>query len=224
MQDDLSNTFPLSKTKVLRGNRRIAREKVLQTLFAYHKSGTDIDILFEHIFSRDFNFGDEELPLLKDKILRPDEVWEIEADIPINWGEAEKQFASKLLSSTIKTAPLIDEKMKTTSSNWDLDRITLIDLILIQMACTEFVNFEDIPPKVSINEAIDIAKKYSTDKSGNFINGILDAMLVSLTSEGLVIKTGRGLKEKKDNESKDKKKNRESKNKKSSSELKDEKM
>ena len=61
------------------------------------------------------------------------------------------------------------------------------------MAVCEFLSFEDIPPKVTINEAIDIAKRYSTDKSGKFINGILDATLLDLQKQGRLKKSGRGL-------------------------------
>ena len=61
------------------------------------------------------------------------------------------------------------------------------------MAICELLTFEDIPPKVSINEAIEVAKRYSTSKSGKFINGILDAVLISLQREGRLRKKGRGL-------------------------------
>jgi N utilization substance protein B len=196
VKEELSDIFPMSKTKVLKGSRRIVREKVMQIIFSYRMSETDIDVLFSHIFGRDFNFGDNEENLLKDKLLRPDEVFELEADIPITWAEVEIEFAQKLLRNTIATSELTDEKMKVTANNWEFDRITLVDRILIEMACAEFTGFPDIPPKVTINEAIDIAKKYSTDKSGNFINGILDTMLTSLKNDGLVDKKGRGLKEK----------------------------
>lgn len=196
MSDDLSNLFPISKTKVLKGNRRLAREKVLQTLFALRMSDTDVNLLYNNIHNRDFNFGDAEEELQKDRILKPDEVYELEADIPIEWGKSDLIFLKKLLEITLQTAEDSDNRMREKASNWDLDRVTLIDRILIQMAIAELIHFEDIPPKVTINEAIDIAKKYSTDKSSNFINGILDAMLSALKSEGLIMKKGRGLVEK----------------------------
>lgn len=193
MTDDLSNTFPLSRAKVLKGNRRLAREKVLQTLFAYRMSDTDVDILFKNIFDRDFNFGDSDEEFQKDKILKPAEVHELEADVPISWDESELDFLHRLLESTLRTSEDTDTRMREKSNNWELDRFTLIDRLLVQIAVAEFLSFEDIPPKVTINEAIDIAKKYSTDKSGHFINGILDALYNSLKEEGLIVKTGRGL-------------------------------
>ena len=193
MTEDNTNTFPISRIQVKRGNRRLAREKVLQILFAYSMSGTEVNILYENIYNRDFNFGDSEAPITKDKILKPDEVHEIDADIPIEWSGSDLIFLKKLLEKTLLSAEDIDTRMREKANNWELDRITLIDRLLIQMSCAELMHFEDIPPKVTINESIDIAKKYSTDKSGHFINGILDSMFNALKSQGLVVKKGRGL-------------------------------
>lgn len=198
MKEDLSNIFPMSKTKTLKGTRRLIREKILQIIFSYKVSETDLDLLFSHIFSRDFNFGDNEEKLLKNKLLKPDEVFELEADVPILWSALEVEFAQQLLRKTLDNSEMIDEKLKSTTSNWDFDRISLIDRILIEIACAEFISFSEIPTKVTMNEAIDIAKKYSTDKSGIFINGILDSMLNSFKNEGLVNKIGRGLKDSKE--------------------------
>lgn len=198
MKEDLSNIFPMSKTKTLKGTRRLIREKILQIIFSYKVSETDLDLLFSHIFSRDFNFGDNEEKILKNKLLKPDEVFELEADVPILWTAFEVEFAQQLLRKTLDNSSMIDEKLKSTTSNWDFDRISLIDRILIEIACAEFISFSEIPTKVTMNEAIDIAKKYSTDKSGIFINGILDSMLNSFKKEGLVNKTGRGLKDSKE--------------------------
>lgn len=197
MKEDLSNMFPLSKTKVCKGNRRLVREKIMQIIFAHKMSDADTGQLFDHIFNREFNFGDEEEEITKDKILRPDEVYELDADVPISWTEAEIKFAHNLLLKTLATSEVTDSRMMSVASNWDLERITILDRILIQIAGAEFTEFPDIPPKVTINEAIDIGKKYSTGNSGKFINGLLDAMLASLTKEGLINKLGRGLKDSK---------------------------
>jgi len=71
---------------------------------------------------------------------------------------------------------VIEEKLE----NWDINRVAIIDKVILRLAITEFYHFEDIPPEVSINEAIELAKKYSTAGSGKFINGILDAIYKSL--------------------------------------------
>jgi N utilization substance protein B len=79
------------------------------------------------------------------------------------------------------------------SRNWDLERIALLDRILMRLAVAELIACKDIPVKVTINEVIELAKRYSTDKSGTFINGILDAVVLELQEKGLIAKTGRGL-------------------------------
>jgi N utilization substance protein B len=83
--------------------------------------------------------------------------------------------------------------IKRKAVNWEFSRIAVMDKLILRMALCEFLCFEDIPPKVSIDEAIEIAKKYSTEKSGRFVNGILDAVLNDLRAEGRLRKRGRGL-------------------------------
>lgn len=104
-----------------------------------------------------------------------------------------KAFAHRLFLSTLDLAGEADELVSRHTQNWDLDRIAWIDRLLLRMAICEMLHFEDIPPKVSINEAIEVAKRYSTSNSGKFINGILDAVLLDLHKEGRLKKSGRGL-------------------------------
>lgn len=184
--------FPVSKTKKIRGNRRLAREKVLQTLMAYFMSDTDLDRNFTHIFYRIFSFDDRNHPDPK-KLLRPEEVLEIEADVPIEWSEDEMNFARSLINGVLEKKELVDKMLTEHSSNWDLRRIVLIDKILIYMAIAEILTFPDVPTKVSVNEAIEISKFYSTEKSGFFINGVLEALIKKLEKEGKVKKFGKGL-------------------------------
>ena len=79
------------------------------------------------------------------------------------------------------------------AQNWELKRIATVDRILLRMAITELLRFEDIPPKVTINESINLAKQFSSVMSSRFINGILDAVLRELTDAGRLNKSGRGL-------------------------------
>jgi N utilization substance protein B len=102
-------------------------------------------------------------------------------------------FAHKLIKKVLENKTLYDGMIKTAVSNWDIERIALLDFIIIKMCLSEFLFFEEIPPKVSINEAIDLAKDYSTRNSGKFVNGILDSLLIKLTKEGDIIKSGKGL-------------------------------
>ncbi len=104
-----------------------------------------------------------------------------------------RRFAEKLFFNTIEYEEELDEIIAQHIKNWDIKRLALIDRLVLRMALCEFIYFEEIPTKVSINEAIEIAKLYSTAKSGRFVNGILDAALTDLNKEGRINKKGRGL-------------------------------
>ncbi len=107
--------------------------------------------------------------------------------------DTDKEFSNVLIKNAKANREILDELIKSKVDNWDLSRIALIDRILLRMGICEILYFPDIPPKVSINEYIEIAKTYSTSSSGKFINGILDAILADLKSEHKLNKTGRGL-------------------------------
>ena len=102
-------------------------------------------------------------------------------------------FADKLIYCVIENRKKYDELIKSAVDNWDIERIALIDFIIIKMCLSEFFYFEEIPPKVSINEAIDLAKDYSTKNSGKFVNGILDSLLIRLKENNEIQKKGKGL-------------------------------
>lgn len=127
--------------------RRKAREIVLQAAYAKELSG---DTITE----------------IEDKIINI-------ADLP----EELKVFARKLFGRTMTNKEVLDDHIRAKSENWEFSRIAILDRLILRMAICEFIYFEDIPAKVSISEAIEIAKKYSTKDSGAFVNGILDAIL-----------------------------------------------
>lgn len=198
-------TFPVSKTKNIKGNRHLVREKVLQILYAYYICETSLPDLIKHIFDRDFNFGEievnEETSVSNskskndnDRVLHPEEVIELESDILIIWSNDERNFAVSLIENILNNKTYIDELIDTLVKNWDINRIAPIDRILIQMAVTEFLYFPEIPVKVSMDEVLDISKSFSTDKSSNFINGVLDTIHESLKNQDKINKRGRGLK------------------------------
>jgi len=96
-------------------------------------------------------------------------------DSYFGWDRFEEQeFAKELLRTTIDKKEVAFEYIKPKLKNWDPDRIAVLDMLLMRMGVCEFLFFETIPPKVTINEYIDLAKEYSTQQSGQFINGILD--------------------------------------------------
>lgn len=107
--------------------------------------------------------------------------------------DADKNFAKQLINSVAANTRTLDEMIQERVANWEMDRIALIDRILLRIGITELFHFPDIPPKVTINEVIEIAKDYSTSNSNKFINGILDAILSDLKKSGKLNKTGRGL-------------------------------
>ena len=99
-------------------------------------------------------------------------------------GEEKKEYAINLLKTAIEkrsfTLDMITPKLK----NWDADRIAVLDMIILRLGVCEMLFFETIPAKVTINEYIDIAKSYSTNQSGHFVNGILDNIHKELASDG----------------------------------------
>jgi N utilization substance protein B len=103
------------------------------------------------------------------------------------------EFCNLLIDYTLANKKDLDKRIGQRVDNWEMNRIALIDKILLRMGIAEILYFQDIPPKVSINEVIEISKNYSTPNSGKFINGILDAILAELKSTGKLNKTGRGL-------------------------------
>lgn len=90
--------------------------------------------------------------------------------------QEKKQFAVGLLETTLEKKDLVMDYIKPKLKNWDSERIAVLDMILMRMGVCEFLFFETIPPKVTINEYIDLAKEYSTQQSGQFVNGILDSI------------------------------------------------
>jgi len=147
-------------------NRRTARKVVLKALYARELSGDDASHILRTVIKDNFKSGKQ--PELK-------------------------KFCESLFLRTIKNIEELDEILSRHSQNWDLNRLAIIDKLILRMALTEFLYFEDIPVKVTINEALEIAKLYSTKKSSSFINGLLDSALDSLQKDNLIVKTGRGL-------------------------------
>jgi len=94
------------------------------------------------------------------------------------------EFAKSLLTTTFNKREHLLGIIKPKLQNWDSDRIAMIDLVLMKMGIAEFLYFETIPTKVTINEYIDLAKEYSTEQSGHFVNGILDGIHKELLAEG----------------------------------------
>lgn len=148
-------------------NRRDVRESVLKAIYALHQSKEPM----QHVTDT----------VLKERIGKDKET---------------RRFGERLFFLTVEHEEDLDSIIENHIRNWEIGRLAMIDRLILEMAICEFLHFEEIPTKVTINEAIEIAKKYSTAKSGNFINGILDAALDQLKKDGRINKKGRGLIEK----------------------------
>lgn len=145
------------------GKRRIARELSLQGLYAIEVSGNPLQSILDDLAKE--NEADEET----------------------------FAFASQLIRETLNHAEALDKEMIPVVKNWEISRIALIDRLILRLALCEIIYFPEIPPKVTLNEAIDLAKKFSTEESGRFVNGILDALYKRLKLDKRVEKKGRGL-------------------------------
>ena len=89
-------------------------------------------------------------------------------------GNEVRKFANKLVTGTRENLPSIDAAISSYTDNWELERINIVDRNILRYATYELLFMNDIPPIVTINEAVEVAKKFSTENSGGFINGILD--------------------------------------------------
>jgi N utilization substance protein B len=107
--------------------------------------------------------------------------------------EDEIEFAKTLFRKTLSQATEHNTLIKDHTENWDIDRIAMMDMILMRMALSEARECKQIPLKVTLNEYIEISKYYSTPKSSNFINGVLDKLFTQLKEDGTIAKVGRGL-------------------------------
>lgn len=105
----------------------------------------------------------------------------------------DEQFLRDLFKKTIQHEDEYEELIEAKLQNWELERVIGMDILLMKMAICEFLEFPTVPIKVTMNEYIDMAKLYSSDKSQKFINGILDRLIVDFKEEGRIVKTGIGL-------------------------------
>jgi N utilization substance protein B len=102
--------------------------------------------------------------------------------------EEEKDYARKLFRATILNADDYQRYMSETSHNWDFSRLAYMDVIIMQIAIAEMINFPSIPVSVTINEYVELAKYYSTPRSAGYINGMLDAIARHLSKSGKLVK------------------------------------
>lgn len=144
--------------------RREVREKAMQVLYAYEISREPIEMLLETIAGEELNDEEEQY-----------------------------RFAQALVYSVLNHRAETDMLIREKSQHWNFDRIATLDLMLLRMGIVEFLYFAEIPVKVTINECVEIAKRFSTDQSGRFVNGMLDSIHSALKEQNRIKKEGRGL-------------------------------
>jgi N utilization substance protein B len=105
----------------------------------------------------------------------------------------DREFAKDLFRKVILHRDDYSKLVESYTENWDVERIAFMDLLILEMAITEAIAFPSIPTRVTINEYLEIAKLYSTEKSSIFINGLLDKIFKHLKEEKKIVKMGRGL-------------------------------
>jgi transcription antitermination protein NusB len=151
------------------GLRREARERAVQFLFQYDLNRSEnLDQALEQFWQS------QQAAAIADEYAEAK--WGEPVELPAaSVSEAAiRTFAEPLIRGTLEHQAELDEQIKKYAKNWDLHRMAVVDRNVLRLALFEMFHRDDIPPVVSINEAVDIAKKFSTEDSGKFVNGILD--------------------------------------------------
>jgi N utilization substance protein B len=172
--------------KYIRVNGRDKRSEKDILLFIFTDLMLPNEIFINHVEENFTNWDDdaEMMNQLIQNYLQKPGSYNIQQMI----GEEKWKFAKDLLLTTREKSDYALELIKPKLKNWDFERIATLDMILMQMGVCEFLYFETIPPKVTINEYIDIAKEYSTQQSGQFVNGILDSIHKDLITQNKIHK------------------------------------
>ncbi|ORJ63576.1 transcription antitermination factor NusB [Geothermobacter hydrogeniphilus] len=144
-----------------KGIRRQGRELALKIIYSFPDQQRDISVILDEFWTN-FRFRDD---LLGEAV---------EDDAEGQPPELVRQFAERIASGTYQQLSAIDEKLRDSSRNWSLDRMSRVDLALLRMGAYELLFCADVPTSVAINEAIEIGKRYGTRETPGFINGILD--------------------------------------------------
>ena len=167
-------------------------------VYLYKKLVFKNEVIGDYMSSIDLH-SSENHAILKSMVVKTFQDFEPALDDPFQLKEVSRNededidFFKKLFKETVRKEKELDTIISKKTKNWDISRVALTDRIILRMALAEMISFPSIPVKVTINEFIEISKNYSTPKSKQFVNGILDVMANELTSEGEIRKSGRGL-------------------------------
>jgi N utilization substance protein B len=182
----------LYNTYILEESRDKAKEKeILKYIFGtiILESESTLEYIDEH-FSNWEDEGEMMIGFVLDYLQKPGAI-----DFMDLVGTEKMKFANDLLQTAIEKKGYTEEVIKPKLNNWDMERIAVIDMILLRLGVCELLYFDTIPTKVTINEYIDLAKDYSTEQSGHFVNGILDNIHKELVGAGKIQKISHKAKE-----------------------------
>lgn len=133
-----------------------------------------MQMIYEHLAGGEG--GEETLQMVYDE-LRKDGVPGVDEIRPTEPGEADRAYISRILDGVLSHVTELDEKISAASVNWSLERIAKVDLTILRLATYEILYEDDVPGSVAINEAVELANRYSEPGSGRFINGVLGTIL-----------------------------------------------
>ena len=182
----------LYKSYILEESRDKAKEKeILKYIFGTMviESESTLEYIDEH-FSNWEDEGDMMIGFVLNYLQKPGSI-----DFMDLVGAEKMKFANDLLQTAMDKKEYTEEVIKPKLNNWDMERIAVIDMILLRLGVCELLYFDTIPTKVTINEYIDLAKEYSTEQSGHFVNGILDNIHKELVGSGKIQKISHKTKE-----------------------------
>jgi N utilization substance protein B len=165
------------------GQRREARERAVQFLFQHDLNPPEkLDEALDQFWDS------QRAPAIAEEKARAS--WGQKADLPPATPEelATRRFADALIRGVVEHRPELDERIVQIAQNWNLQRMAVVDRNILRLAIYEMLYRDDIPPVVSINEAVDIAKKFSTEDSGKFVNGLLDKIKGGLMRPARIVK------------------------------------
>jgi N utilization substance protein B len=165
----------------------------------YKKVIPDFELLLSDFEEKSIFWGYDEIDFVLSMVLKSIKKFTptstmSEAVLPLfRDADEDKKFVKELLSKVVNNDKENNKLIADKTKNWDVERIAMVDVLLMKMALTEFVHFTSIPVKVTLNEYIELSKWYSTPKSKVFVNGILDKIVLDLKESGELKKIGRGL-------------------------------
>jgi len=165
------------------GTRREAREGAVQFLFQHDLNPPeDLEAALDHFWES------HRIAALTEKQRRKLRNEAGPAPAPTAAETATRNFADPLIRGTLEHRRNLDQQIQDYAQNWDLKRMAIVDRNILRLALFEMLHREDIPPIVSINEAVEVAKRFSTEESGRFVNGILDRARADLMRPTRIVK------------------------------------